>query len=306
MEVCRSLLPHPHLRLVRARLGTSPSTLLHSCGTLYFLKDHGEAIPLTYLLQDKRQLLTPGAYLHLVLTCLVQIFSAIAYLHLNGICHRNITMDTLCATPHGSEWLVAIGDLHKALQKPLPIAGQRHMHNLSELKWSDISVAPPEVVTAPNHSSKTLDCSLVDSFALGCLIYNVMGEPHPFERNPRLLTQGYAHRDLLPFATDPASARSVTLLWLAQQLLAHDPRARMTAHTGLILCQALLWLPPEWFQEQVPARALQHYLAYEQAAMVSAVAKQRDTTLGNILKMQFLLDTSLNDLSHSLSLVWQR
>lgn len=305
--VSLSLLPHPHLRLVRAELGTTPSTLLHSSTTHYLLKDHGDAIPLTYLLQERRQLLTSEAYLHLVLTCLAQVLTAISYLHSNGICHRNITMGALCATPHGSEWLVAIGDLHCALHRPPPVTRRTHMYSLGELAWSDTSVVPPEVVTSSNstHDSKAIDCSQVDSFAVGCLIYGMMGEPHPFERNPKLHSQGYVQKDLNAFFTDPTSVRSLQLLWLAQQFLTHDPKVRMTVPAGLTLSQALLWLPPEWFQEPVSAKALLHFLAYEQAAMVCAMAKQKVTTLGNILKMRFLLHSSQTDLSHALSRVWQ-
>ena len=305
--VCLSLPPHLHLRLVRAELGTTPSTLLHSSSAHYLLKDHGDAIPLTYLLQEKRQLLTSEAYLHLVLTCLAQILAAISYLHSNGICHRNITMGALCASPHGSEWLVAVGDLHCALRRPLPRGRRAHVYSLGELAWADVSVIPPEVVTSSNASKALLDCSLVDSFGVGCLIYGMMGEPHPFERNPKLLSQGYSQKELPAFCTDPASIRSELLLWTAQQFLMHDPKARMTVQAGLTLCQALLWLPPEWFQEQVPAKALLHFLAYEQAAMVCALAKQKTTTLGNVLKMHFLLhSTQQAELSHALSRVWQR
>lgn len=217
-------------------------------------------------------------------------------------------MDALCASPQGSEWLVAVGDLHCAVRRPQPATEHTHMYNLDELAWSGVSIVPPEVVTISSSSyrskSKSLDCSLVDSFAVGCLIYGMMGEPHPFEDNPRLLSQDYIQKDLPMFSTDPSSVRSATLQWLAHQFLMRDPKSRMTIHSGLTLCQALLWLPPEWFQGLVPANTFQHFLAYERAALVCALAKQKAVTLGNLLKMQFLLDTTSTELSHTLSLVW--
>ena len=299
IALSRLLAPHPHLSFVRAVL-TTPPPFLPSCSspTSYIIRDCINGEPLNQLLPKLRQSLSPEDYTKHVLLCLVQVFSALSYLHSNGVCHRDVGLDCLYATPHGDHWLVRLSAFDYALHRPGPVTATSFVYGYHELKWlgGADSRLPPEIMDTPEEA-QTVDYSRTDCFAVGCIMYEMMGLKNPFESDPDLVYKSYTEADLPRF-----THTSPFLQHLADLLLTRDPQRRLEASMALLITQAHLWLPGNRLREPVPAETqLSHHLVYERAQLVACLAKTAPS-LPLLLKAQFLLSCDTSELIGVLSL----
>ena len=303
VEFSRRLQPFPHLSLVRAALDPPPPSSSLPPSFRYLLRDCTHGGLLAELLPTKRKVLSPEAYVELVLLCLVQVFSALQYLYSNGVCHRDVGLDCLYVTHYGSDWLVRLGNFRYALHRPGPVTAASFVYGFHELKWlgGADSRLPPEVMDTPG-DTQTIDYSHTDCFAAGCLIYEMMGMVNPFEHNPDLVYRQYSEQDL------PSMVISTVLTHhlhqLACLLLSRDPNHRLGASSALLISQALLWLPLSWFTEPISATTMQCHLNLEKALLVATLAG-RDSgpaPLPLLLKAKFLLHCDTAELLRALSL----
>jgi len=287
------LAPHPHICLVRAVLSTPTPSLT----TAYILRDCISGEPLSQFLPKQRQLLSPKDYTQFVLLSLVQVFSALSYLHRNGVCHRDVGLDCLHAVAHGTHWLVRLSGFHYSLHRPGPVTATSFIYSYHELKWlgGADSRLPPEIMDTPANA-QTLDYSRTDCFAVGCTIYEMMGHKNPFESDPDLVYQKYMEGDLPRFT--PASP---LLQHLADKLLRREPLRRPDASTALLITEAQLWLPHSWLREPASEILVSHHLAYERAQLVAHFARTAPI-LPLILKAKFLSSCDVPELIRALSI----
>ena len=293
------LAPHPHLSLVRAVLTTPPPFLSSSSSpTSYIIRDCINGKPLNQLLPKLRQSVSPEDYTEHVLLCLVQVFSALSYLHSNGVCHRDVGLDCLHTTPHGDHWLVRLSAFDYALHRPGPVTATSFVYGYHELKWlgGTDSRLPPEIMDTPE-DAQTVNYGHTDCFAVGCIMYEMMGLKNPFENDPDLIYRSYTEADLPRFTPS-----SPFLQHLVDMLLRRDPQRRLEASMALLITQAHLWLPGSQLREPMPVETqLSHHLVYERAQLVACLAKTAPS-LPLFLKAQFLLSCDTSELIGALSL----
>lgn len=307
VELSQKLPPYLNLSLVRSILPAPPADTLPGLpqGSKYILRDCIDRRLLAQLLKDKQQSLSPEAYVEFVLFCLIQVLSAIKYIHCRGVCHRDVGLDSLYVTPCGSEWLVRLANFNYALHRPglISPATLSFVYGYHELKWlgGADSRLPPEVMDTPE-GTQSLDYSHTDCFAVGCIIHEVLGNGNPFELDPGLIYREYTPDDLpsLP----PTSSLSPYLQRLTHLLLCRDPSERIGASTALLISQALLWLPTHWFRDPTSETLVRHHLSYEKAMLISSMAMggTHPLPLSPLLKAQFLTSCDVSELLRALSL----
>lgn len=295
MELSQQLEPHLHISLIRGHLLSPPPSDLLPMNSHYLLRDCIASEPLAKLLREKRETLTADSYTELVLLCLIQVFSALAYLYHNGVCHRDVGLDSLCASQWGTGLLVRLTNFHYALHRTGPVTATTFVYGYRELTWLGgvDSRLPPEIMDTPKNT-QTLDYSHTDCFAAGCLIYELLGVENPFEQDCELVYQHYSASDLPPLPSP--------LHCLAHLLLQRDTCRRLDASTALYITQALLWLPHQWLWEPTPETTISHYLSLQQAQLVSKLAQDTSTpSLPLLLQAHFLNSCDVPELIRALS-----
>ena len=279
------LTPHPNLCLVRAIL-PPPSLPALSASSHYLLRDSCGVGTLAELLPTQRESCTPLQLRQLLLMCMVQVLSAVQFIHTRCVCHRDIGLDTLYVVQYGDHWILKLGRFGYAVQRSGPLTTKSFMYSYCELQWlgGANSRLPPEILNT-EEGDQTLDYGGTDIFAVGCLFYEFLGLDNPFEECQQLVHRPYKVTDLpsLPPCRIPTQK-------LAHLLLSRGKNNRPSPSSALLLCQALLWLPIHWFECAVTAEQLLQQLEYDQGCLIASLATMdiRPVPLPHALKADFL------------------
>ena len=245
---------------------------------------------------------SPENYTELILICLVQIFEALHYLYSNGICHRDIGLESVFVTRIGGHWLIKLGNFRFALHRTGTITETTFVYGYKELEWlgGANSRLPPEVIDTPEHA-QSIDYSHTDSFAAGCLIYEMMGEQNPFELHSALIYHEYTKADLPPI--NYGSKHDKYFCHLAALLLQKDPNQRLSAWKAQLICQALLWLPENLLKAPICENQISCYFQVEQAVLLSSIAEMdnKQIPLPILSKTNFLVKSDIPELVHIMS-----
>lgn len=307
IKLSKYLGQHQNLCLIRGILHSAPSTTLGilSPSDAYLLWDD-VTLNFSDTIQPLSSLYSPDAYAELVLTCLVQIYEAVHHLHSNGICHRDIGLENIRTVQFGDNWLVKLANFTFALHHS---GHQLHVdttfvYGYNELEWlgGANSRLPPEVINTPEHAQE-VNYTCTDSFASGCLIYEMLGKQNPFEMNPELIYQQYTEADLPTINNGSKYDRHFHRL--AGLLLHRDTSKRISARTAMILCETLLWLPEYlWLEEMACNNQIQSYIEVQIATLLCKIAegKADHISLPNLLKVKFLLTYNTPELMDALSI----
>ena len=224
--------------------------------------------------------------------------SAVNYLYSNGVCHRDVNMNCVLVSQYGYHWLLKMGNFNYAVYRSGPVTATSFIYGYQELRWlgGTDSCLPPEILNTPENA-QSLDYSGTDSFAIGCLIYDMYGLDNPFEKDPQLVFTQYktASLPLLP-------ASMVPLQRLLRLLLCWDPCHRLSPSTALLLCQALLWLPEPWLKSPPSDLLLRQQLDYDCVSLVAAIATMdlRPVPLPHVLHANFLNSCNVSELVRAL------
>lgn len=230
--------------------------------------------------------------------CMVQVLSAVDFIFAKGVCHRDIGLDCLYVAQYGEHWMVKLGRFNYAVHRPGPLTSKSFVYSYRELRWlgGADSRLPPEIINTPE-DAQTLDYCGTDVFAIGCLFYEFLGLDNPFEVNSRLAHSNYKVSDLpeLPLC-------GILTHKLAHLLLSRDPKNRPSPSTALLLCQAVLYLPPNWFNSEVTDRQLQQHLDYDKGILVASLATMdlRPVPLPHVLQANFLRRCRVSDILKAL------
>lgn len=240
-----------------------------------------------------------------VLLILVQLFSALKHLHQNGTVHRDLSAETCRYDPKLG--IMKLTDFTYALHRPLPITSTTFTYGYAELKWlgGTGSKLPPEIINTSD-DCQALDYSMSDSFAAGCMIYELFRMQSPFDKDEKLISKKYTRNDL---ACIPRRSQYSSLIDKLIYLLVHaDSSKRIKPHTALLLVQAILWAPVAWIHDTVTEATIQNYLAVEKARLVTSVALNslkgdRKPSVELMLKNMFIQECNPSHLISALSLL---
>ncbi len=304
IELSKHLKSHLHLSLIRSVL-PPPTTLITHLTTVsphYLLTDHTGEDSAHFLL-SQRHTLTPDAYTDLVLNTLTQLFSALSYLHDNGVCHRDIGIESIHGRYVDGAWLVQLGDFKYALHRCGPVDKTTFVYSYRELQWLGgvEGRLPPEVMDTPNNA-QTVDYSHTDVFSAGCMIYELCCSLNPFESNSDLIFRQYKDEDLPQLTLD--SELTPYLQKLATLLVKRDISKRITSSTALLMCQALKWLPREWMDHPPAEIEVKGHLCLRRGRAMCEAAKKKEKTpsLDETLEEIFLTNCDITQLCTALSL----
>ena len=255
-------------------------------------------VPLEKILPKWRSSLSEEKYIQRILLVLVQVLKALKHLYYNGIVHRDVGLDSLIGWIHGSDCIVKLTNFQYALHRQGPISATTFVYAYHELAWLGgvESHLPPEILDTPNNAN-TLDFSHTDTFAVGCLIYELIVGISPFDKNTNLVYTPYTEKDLTGFSKH--SRILVYLEKLAHLLLIREPSKRLAVSDALLLVQSLLWLPHSWLERSVAKDVMQDHITYLKATLLSDLAQHdnRDPILlETLLKADFLKSCNSSDL----------
>eukprot|EP00457_Paulinella_chromatophora_P002176 gb/GEZN01002180.1/.p1 GENE.gb/GEZN01002180.1/~~gb/GEZN01002180.1/.p1 ORF type:complete len:825 (+),score=123.18 gb/GEZN01002180.1/:53-2527(+) len=156
-----------------------------------------------------------------ILLLLLQLLQALSHLYKHGISHRDIKPSDICLSQDGELFLLDFGCATRTFVTPL-VAGNR------------INV-PPEGLSP---SDDGINTKLFDVWAVGCLVYQILGEPHPFAREGPRQDQ---MPKTLPSKNPPLPVGYERLEELITQLLARDPDQRCRPEHAVRFIQHCLW-----------------------------------------------------------------
>lgn len=304
LRISQCIKPHLNLRLMRGLLGlTSSSKTGPLPPSKYYLLWDDNTVNFSSTILQLRTEYSPDDYAELVLICLVQFFAALQHLYTNGICHRDVGLESIYVTRVDEHWLIKLGNFRFALHHPGPVSATSFVYGYHELEWlggANCSL-PPEVIDTPENA-QTIDYSHTDSFASGCLIYEMLGLRNPFEKNVELVYHQYAEANLPQI--NCGSKYDEHFHHLAALLVKRDPSKRLSASTALLICETLLWLPHFWLKETISENHIRYHLELEHAALLSEIAERNKDhiPLPLLLKAKFLLNCNISKLSQALSL----
>ena len=191
--------------------------------------------------------------LGLALEIAQQSLRAIAYLHLKGLIHRDISPDNLMLTVDtDGQPLVKLIDL--GIAKIQGTGGESHLTQTGTF-LGKIRYAPPEQFGADG-------ASMVDSrgdlYSFGVVLYELLTARFPIQgKDPSSLIAGHLFRPPLDFAeTDPGGRLSADLRAVVLKALAKSPDERFATATELARALGGFRTPSD-----VPEEALQELLA---------------------------------------------
>ena len=240
-----------------------------------------------------------------VLLILVQLFSALKHLQQNGTVHRDLSAETCRYDPKSG--IMKLTDFTYALHRPPPITSSTFVYGYGDLKWlgGTGSKLPPEIINTPD-DCQTLDYSMSDCFAAGCMIYELFGMQPPFDKDEKLISKNYTRRDLVHIPK--RSQYSNLINQLIHLLVQVDKSKRIKPHNALLLVQAILWGPVSWLHDTVSEAAIQNYLAVEKARLVTSVALNSLKGDGKpsvelMLKNMFIQECNPTNMINALSLL---
>ena len=240
-----------------------------------------------------------------VLLILVQLFSALKHLQQNGTVHRDLSAETCRYDPKSG--IMKLTDFTYALHRPPPITSSTFVYGYGDLKWlgGTGSKLPPEIINTPD-DCQTLDYSMSDCFAAGCMIYELFGMQPPFDKDESLINKKYSRNDLVHIPK--RSQYSNLINQLIHLLVQVDKSKRIKPHNALLLVQAILWGPVSWLHDTVSEAAIQNYLAVEKARLVTSIALNSLKGDGKpsvelMLKNMFIQECNPTNMVNALSLL---
>lgn len=259
--------------------------------------------PLEKIIPTWRSTLTDDKYIHCVLMVLVQVLRGLKYLYHNGIVHRDVGLESLTALTYGTECIIKLDSFQYALYRPGPISATTFVFAYHELSWLGgvESHLPPEILDTSSNVN-TLDYSHTDSFAVGCLIYELIVGVSPFDTNTQLVYLPYTEKDLPGFSKH--SRLMIYLEQLSHLLLYRDPLKRLGVSDALLVVQALLWLPQSWLEHCISIDVIEDHLTYLKATLLAELAQHDNHNLiplETLLKVDFLASCNPSDLIRTLS-----
>ena len=306
LEIAKSVAPHLNLSLLRGTLMQTPVDyidFLPNVNQFIVYDSSSVKVPLEKILPTWRSSLTDERYMHHILLVLVQVLRGLKHLYYNGIVHRDVGLESLVAWTHGNECIIKLDNFQYALYRKGPISATTFVFAYHELSWLGgvESHLPPEILDTPNNVN-TLDYSHTDSFAVGCLIYELIVGVSPFDKDTQLVYQQYTKKDLPGF---PKHSRLLGYLeQLAHLLLFRDPLKRLGVSDALLAVQTLLWLPHSWLEQCIPVDDIEDHLTYIKATLLAELAQNDNHTpipLETLLKIDFMSSCNSSDLIRTLS-----
>ena len=298
LSIAKSLAPHLNLSLPRGTLKQAPVDYIEFLpdANEYLVRDTSSQpnkVPLEKILPLWHKSLTEDEYMQAVLLILVQVLHGLHYLYSNGTVHRDIGIESILAWTYRSSadhCIVKLCNFAYALHRPGPISATTFVFAYDELSWLGgvESHLPPEIVDTPPNVN-TLDYSHTDSFAVGCLIYELMTGVSPFDKDPQLVYKAYTSKDFPNISNN--SRISNYLETLAHLLLSRDPLKRLGLGDALLLTQSMLWLPHSWLEHSLPKSDIDNHLLFLKCKTITELARQdaHDVlALEMLLKIDFL------------------
>ena len=289
-EVAQQVSPHPHIVRRLAIFSSTPTFHIPGLPKLrglhkYLLSSASSNITVREFLRNYRREASLERYERMVSFVLLQMFLALHHLHRQFVVHCDLSPDSLIINPNNhhvqvSNFSFALCKKSKSFKYP-----RQDVKFLSELRGR----FPPEI-TSKIEGNHELDFSSTSVFQAGCLIYELMGQDHPFESEPELV-QSYTMADLPPFP--PSTPYSPHLQLLTRLLLDPDQSKRISAATGLQILSCILWLPHSWTVQPVAESHVHHYLIYEKTRLVAEFGES--STKGspkNVVELEGLLKSS--------------
>jgi len=173
--------------------------------------------------------------------CLHQVLSGLAYLHANGIAHRDIKLPNLLLSSRSAEFVVKITDLGAATAAKTPYVDSAASPELRAFKaWSQLT---EQIGTPCNMAPEVWSRAygpMCDLWALGCVSYELLlGEP-PFDPYKLPANDPETHlRRNVRTATYPTTQLqawnelSDAAVRFLQALLCTQPRRRASAWEAL-------------------------------------------------------------------------
>lgn len=306
----KSLSPHLNLSFLQGTLNQAPvdyTDFLPNSNQFIVRDSSSGQVPLERILPKWHKLLSEDEYTQAVLLILVQVLRGLKYMYNNGIVHRDVGLESLLAWTHETGCIIKLCNFSYALYRPGPISATSFVFAYHELSWLGgvESHLPPEIVDTPA-SANTLDYSHTDSFAVGCLVYELMTGSSPFDKDPLLVYNNYTSDDI------PGFAKGSRLLQYLEQfahlLLTRDSLKRLGISDALLLIQSMLWLPHSWLEHSIPKQAIEDHLTYLKGTILAELAQQSNHNLlplETLLKADFLISCNPSDLIRALAVMNQ-
>lgn len=294
--------PHPHIVRRMAVMSDPPPFAISGLHApqgkcVYVLTNAATNMCLKDFLLQQRSCRSPEKFERLVCLVLLQLFLAMHHLRRHGVVHRNITSKSILINPDNLH--VQLSDYAYALHKEGSFVYS--VQEVNRLSAED-SCMPPEIASNSS-TTQELDYSGIDVFEAGCLIYQLLGQEHPFESEPELI-HTYGMSDLPPLPL--FSPYSLHLQRIAHLLLKPDPQSRISAATALQVLSCLLWLPHAWITQPVPQSHVLNFLVYEKTRLVADLAEMwvkrsaHAPSQEELLKSSFFTLMSTNQILKSL------
>ncbi|XP_067037034.1 inactive tyrosine-protein kinase PEAK1-like isoform X2 [Acropora muricata] len=242
----------------------------------------------------------PETYEKKICLLLLQLLSAIDHLHREAVVHRDLKAENLCLLDCG---LLVVFNFQHALQqvqttRPSPFIISKAAADDLGGNWEHL---PPEILTSPEEAT-LLNYEGCDTFAAGCLVYELLHRSNPFAVNRLLIQQDFDQSDLPPIPVKSQFSRGLCII--ARQLLRRFPQERLSAGEALQMLQVLLWGPRKLEDESVQS-AVSDWLESERAHTVAMIARNqmqkgwsKDEFVEMYMKCEFLVDTSADSVSY--------
>ena len=307
--ITRSLPRNPYILHVHSLIHI-PFELKEKCHSLNeastaCVVDHSRAGTLANYLTDHKPLLDidPERYERNVTLLLIQILSGVAHMHRHKVVHRDLNLsDILLSKEKDDDELlqVKISGFTYALHRSGPPRAQPFLYSFEELQWlgGDETKLPPEINNAQNNLPE-LNYSGTDSFAVGCIIYEMMHEHSPFE-DQNLITKAYTSQDLpnLP----QKSKYSVWLQNVAKGLLEMNLQRRLDASFACTILQLVIFDAEQFIVDaDINEKKVKALISDLQGKFLHRMIEKSSTTLltGKPLELNALEKIELNFLVNS-------
>lgn len=306
LQIARCMNTHLNVSTVRGILSSAPADMVDvlPLANQYVVRDSSSLLTsLREVMPVWRLELSEEDYIHRVLLVLLNVLRGLSFLYSNGVVHRDIGMDSLLVKKEKGGHVVKIGSFQYALHHPGPLSATSFIYAFHELQWLGGTDAclPPEIMdTADN--AQTLNYAHTDSFAVGCLIYELMTGENPFEQDSQLVFSKYRDEDLPPFPQ--RSPTALHLRRLACMMLRRDPIRRLSSFDALLVVQVMLWEPVHWLDHPVTNTEVCSQLLISKSSLLATLAKRKDgeeVELEEVLKAEFLSSCTSADLVRTIA-----